>query len=97
LTTKTPLTDPVLRDELRLETKADIVDMEALYLFISANNLKLPFVSLKVVSDNADNDAILNIKQYGKQWSKVLGKVAFDFINYYLDCRASINIGSSSC
>ncbi|TET52753.1 MAG: hypothetical protein E3J54_05795, partial [Actinobacteria bacterium] len=48
LTTKTSVTDPVLRDEIRLETKADIIDMEASYLFESAKSLKLPFVSFKV-------------------------------------------------
>lgn len=91
LTAQNPVTDSILRDELRQKTKADIVDMEGSYLLKAAGSLKVPFVSLKLVSDNADNDTMLNVKQYGKRWSKILGEVAFDFLSFYLDCEGAVN------
>lgn len=84
LTVNDPVTDPLLRDELSDSTKADVVDMEGYnvlkVLLDSFPGNCPPIVSFKVVTDNADSDTWLNIKQKGELWSKILAQKVIDFI-----------------
>ena len=66
-----------------MKSNADIVDMEGHYLFEMLDE-RASFVSFKIISDNADNDAWNNVKQYGDKWSNVLGETVAEFIAYFL-------------
>lgn len=83
LTSKNPITNSSLRDELRQKTGADIVDMEGFNIFEMAEQNGLPIASFKVISDNADNDAWQMVKQSTNKWSEALGQVVFEFIKFY--------------
>lgn len=89
LTVSDPVTDSLLRDELSITTKADVVDMEAHNLFLLAKERKNPFISFKVVTDNADSDTLVNIKQKGELWSKILAQKVVEFL-WYLDGQAKL-------
>lgn len=92
LTSKEPVTDSVLRDELRQKTGADIVDMEGFSLFEIARQGGIPIVSFKVISDNADNDAWQMVKQNTDKWSEALGQTVFEFIKYYESKRNNTGV-----
>ncbi len=83
LTVDNPVTSLQVRDEFRAKSNADIVDMESHYLFEMLDE-RASFVSFKIVSDNADNDAWNNVKQYGDKWSNILGETVAEFIAYFL-------------
>ncbi len=83
LTVDDPIISVQVRDKLRMKSNADIVDMEGHYLFEMLDE-RASFVSFKIVSDNADNDAWNNVKQYGDKWSNVLGETVTEFIAYFL-------------
>lgn len=79
LTSQTPVTDETIK-EMCSFSGADLVDMEAFYVLKAANELALPFVGLKLVSDNADGEARRLIKKRGGEWSQILGETAFVLI-----------------
>ena len=83
LTVDDPIISVQVRDKLRMKSNADIVDMEGHYLFEMLDE-RASFVSFKIISDNADNDAWNNVKQYGDKWSNVLGETVTEFIAYFL-------------
>ncbi len=79
-TSKDPVTSIELRDKLRKETGADVVDMEGHILFDLAKANNLPIKCFKVISDMADNDAWQMVKQNSDKWSKALGSVVYEYL-----------------
>jgi hypothetical protein len=68
--------------------------MEGHFLCSLAKMQKVPVVSFKVVTDNADSDTWLSVKGNSERWSKILGNVVLSFVKYYLDCHALDELGS---
>lgn len=68
------------KKELAALSGADVVDMEAFWIYQAAKNLSTPFISFKVVSDNADKTAPFLVKRNKKRLNKVLGEAVFNFI-----------------
>ena len=58
--------------ECRQESGADIVDMEGFRLSKMAGLSKIPFASLKVISDAADRSAYASAIGQAGRWSKIL-------------------------
>lgn len=85
LTSEDPVISVDHRDELRSKSTADLVDMEGLYIYMAAKKCDLPLLSFKVVTDNADNDAWLNIKSNGEKFSKALGETVKEFLDFSLN------------
>jgi nucleoside phosphorylase len=81
LTVPAPIAAADERDELRLATGADIVDMEVFHLQAAARRLNIPFLSFKVISDTADTDAYASAVGQTAKWAKILGEVVNDFLS----------------
>lgn len=80
VTVASPVLDEEEGADLRRRTGADIVDMEARHLFVHAEDRRLPFISFKLVSDNADAAAWDTIRSRRGEWSQRLGAVVVQFL-----------------
>lgn len=80
-TSKEPIQSAELRDKLFEQTRAEVVDMEGRFILRAAKEKNVPFVSFKVVSDMADSDTWLMVKQYNEQWSTALANTVVNFLN----------------
>lgn len=68
-----PITDTDSRISLTETSGADLVDMEALPIYNKAVKSKTPFLCIKLVSDNADEEAETTVKKRTEILSKKLG------------------------
>jgi len=67
LTVEKPVTDLFLRNKLYKKYKAELADMEAYAAASAAASKGIPFSSIKIISDNADNNTSLTfLKNYKK-------------------------------
>lgn len=73
-TSRLPVVTEEKKQALVLETQADLVDMEAFWLFKYAQALNIPFWALKVVSDNADAEAEQKVKLNYRHYAQLLAK-----------------------
>ncbi len=85
VTSKAPITSVSARQALRSQTGADIVDMEGGHLCNLADESGIPFISFKVISDDADHRSWDTIKRNNDRWAGRLAAVVFDFIDFYVD------------
>jgi adenosylhomocysteine/aminodeoxyfutalosine nucleosidase len=84
LTVDQPLTDPLIRNKFFKEFQAGLVDMEAYGLAQTAAIADIPFCSIKIVSDSADENTKNDfIKDYEKL-SEKLGEYVIKFLDYFL-------------
>lgn len=74
VTTKKPVLDEGDREALRNQTGADIVDMEAGFLYGPASAAGVPFAAIKLISDGADGDARAGINRRIDEWSNRLAE-----------------------
>lgn len=73
-TSSSPVVTEEKKQALALETQADLVDMEAFWLFKYAQTLNIPFCSLKVVSDNANAEAEQQVKRNQRYYAQIIAK-----------------------
>lgn len=84
LTVDQPLTDPLIRDNFFKKFQAGLVDMEAYGLAQTAAIVDIPFYSIKIVSDSADENTKNDfIKDYEKL-SEKLGEYVIKFLDNFL-------------
>lgn len=84
LTVDQPLTDPLIRDNFFKKFQAGLVDMEAYGLAQTAAIADIPFYSIKIVSDSADENTKNDfIKEYEKL-SEKLGEYVIKFLDNFL-------------
>lgn len=84
LTVNQPVSDPLIRDKFFKEFQVDIVDMEAYGLAQTAASADIPFYSIKIVSDSADENTKNDfIKDYEKL-SEKLGEYVIKFLDNFL-------------
>ena len=62
------------KSEVRNETDADIVDMEAFWIAEFCNQHEIPFISLKVVSDDLQDFSLADFKHELRQNAELLVK-----------------------
>jgi len=67
--------------------------MEAGYLHRLAVESGIPFISLKVISDDADSQSWDTIRRNNDRWARRLAAVVFDFIDFYIDENNSNHTG----
>lgn len=84
LTVKNPVADTSLRDKLRQKTNADVVDMEGHHIFAIAKEKNIPFISFKIITDNANSDTWQSVMQNSDKWSRILGEEVFEFIKWLI-------------
>ena len=84
LTVDQPVSDPLIRDNFFKKFQAGLVDMEAYGLAQAAAILDIPFYSIKIVSDSADENTKNDfIKDYEKL-SEKLGEYVIKFLDNFL-------------
>lgn len=93
LTSKTPIVDQLVRDKLYRSTGADLVDMETYFLYERAINERINFMSLKIVSDLADENTYKSVKEKTVRLSAKLGQIAFNYLEFYFNESNSCNSG----
>lgn len=84
-TSKKPIVDNNIKENINRDKNSDIVDMEALYIYQLASECNIPFISFKVISDYADSETIDKVMEYSHKWSKILGDRVFEFLNRVID------------
>ncbi len=80
-TSETPVIDRGDAVALRLETRADIVDMEFARVLRSARSHKIPLIGFKIISDHCTPDARATVRSRQEEWSKILGVTVFEFLS----------------
>lgn len=93
LTSKNPIINQLLRDKLYRLTCADLVDMEAYFLYERAKKERVKFMSLKIVSDLADEEATQSVKEKTVRLSDKLGQTVINFLEFYFNGSYSSNTG----
>jgi len=78
LSSQTPVVSSKRKKELAALCGADLVDMEAYWVHQAAVNLDAPFISFKIVSDNADEAALSQTQTNKSKLSKKLSEVVGD-------------------
>ena len=84
LTAEKPVTNKNLRNELYQSTGCSLVDLEAFHVAEIAEELKLPLIVFKLVSDRADELASVQVKRNLQRIQEKLGKEIIGFIKKYL-------------
>jgi len=87
LTVDAPLKDAHLRDDLFKQFQTDLVDMEAWYLAECASDRNIPFFSIKVVSDQADENVDDKFIATYKKQSRVLTEAVLPLIQHRINFR----------
>lgn len=80
VSSKTPIVKAKQKEELYKLTQADVVDMEAFWVAEFCQQNGIPFISLKVISDYAENLTISEFKQQLSKIASLLTKPAIDII-----------------
>ena len=85
LTVDSPLKDAQLRNDLFKQFQTDLVDMEAWYLAKYASDRNIPFFSIKIVSDQADENADEKFIATYQQQTRVLTEALLPLIQHRIN------------